>query len=119
LAKQYEVSIKHIAEWNSMTPEDYLIPGQTLVIWQNTNRPEDRFNQNLVKTHFTAPPKHSTTRKISYRVRNGESLSLISKKFRFAMDDVIEWNALDEEQSLQPGQYLKLYVDVTKFSGKI
>ncbi|KPJ94218.1 MAG: hypothetical protein AMJ53_05730 [Gammaproteobacteria bacterium SG8_11] len=116
LAKQYNVSIKHIAEWNSMTPEDYLIPGQTLVIWQNT---KDIFNENLVKTRLTAPPKKSTTRKISYRVRNGESLSLISKKFRVTVDDVMEWNSLNEEQTLRPGQYLKLYVDVTKFSGKI
>ncbi|WP_455210128.1 LysM peptidoglycan-binding domain-containing protein [Kaarinaea lacus] len=119
IAKQYSVSIKHIAEWNSMTPEDFLIPGQTLVIWQNTNQPHDILNQTLVKTRFTAPPKRSTTRKISYRVRNGESLSLISKKFRVNVDDLIEWNALEEEEALRPGQYLKLYVDVTKFSGKI
>ncbi len=119
IAKQYNVSIKHIAEWNSMAPEDYLIPGQTLVIWQNTNQPQDLLNQALIKTRFTAPPKRSTTRKISYRVRNGESLSLISKKFRVTVNDLIEWNSLEEEQNLLPGQYLKLYVDVTKFSGKI
>ncbi|MCG6969195.1 MAG: LysM peptidoglycan-binding domain-containing protein [Gammaproteobacteria bacterium] len=119
LAKQYDVSIKHIAEWNSMTPEDYLIPGQTLVIWQNTISPSDKLDQRLVKTRFTAPPKRSTTRKITYRVRNGESLSLISKKFRVDVDDVIQWNALEEENDLRPGQHLKLYVDVTRFSGKI
>ncbi len=115
LAKQYDVTIKHIAEWNSMTPEDYLIPGQTLVIWQNSSQHEDM----LVKTRFTAPPKRSTTRKITYRVRNGESLSLISKKFHVEADDVKEWNSLDEDLNLRPGQYLKLYVDVTRFSGKI
>jgi membrane-bound lytic murein transglycosylase D len=102
-----------------MTPEDYLIPGQTLVIWQNTISPSDKLDQRLVKTRFTAPPKRSTTRKITYRVRNGESLSLISKKFRVDVDDVIQWNALEEENDLRPGQHLKLYVDVTRFSGKI
>jgi membrane-bound lytic murein transglycosylase D len=119
LAQQYDVSIKHIAEWNSMTPEDFLIPGQTLVIWQNTNQPHDLFSQKLVKTRFIAPPKKSTTRKINYRVRNGESLTLISQKFRVTVDDLKEWNSLQEEHSLRPGQYLKLYVDVTRFSGKI
>jgi membrane-bound lytic murein transglycosylase D len=120
LAQQYDVSIKHIAEWNSMTPEDYLIPGQTLVIWQNSAQSEESINQALIKTRFTAPPKRSTTRKITYKVRNGESLSYISKKFRVAVDDVIQWNSLEEEaNNLRPGQYLKLYVDVTRFSGKI
>jgi membrane-bound lytic murein transglycosylase D len=120
LAQQYDVSIKHIAEWNSMTPEDYLIPGQTLVIWQNSAQSGNSINQAMIKTRFTAPPKRSTTRKITYKVRNGESLAFISKKFRVAVDDVIQWNSLEEEaNNLRPGQYLKLYVDVTRFSGKI
>ena len=119
LAHKYDVSINHIAEWNSMTPEDLLIPGQTLVIWQNTNQASNEFNQSLVRTRFTAPPKRSTMRKINYRVRDGESLSLISRKFQVSLDDLREWNSLADEPTIRPGQYLKLYVDVTRFSGKI
>lgn len=119
LSQKYNVSIKHIAEWNSMASDDFLIPGKTLVIWQNTNNFDVSSKKNIIKTSLTSPPKRATTRKISYRVRKGDSLAHISEKFRVSVDELVEWNSLQDDDAIQPGQYLKLYVDVTRFSGKI
>ena len=45
-----------------------------------------------------------------YRVRQGDSLYRIAGKFNVSINDIINWNALDPGQYLQPGQKLTLYV---------
>jgi len=50
-------------------------------------------------------------------VRSGDSLYLISKKFNVSINDLRRWNNLTEGNHLQPGQNLKLHVDVTHLTG--
>jgi membrane-bound lytic murein transglycosylase D len=57
-------------------------------------------------------PGPSEIRKIRYKVRRGDSLSRIAKKFRVRVTDIVEWNAIGPERYLQPGQALTLFVDV-------
>lgn len=52
-------------------------------------------------------------RAITYRVRNGDSIARIAKKFNVKVSDVAKWNQLDLKKYLRVGQKLKLYVDVT------
>ena len=57
-------------------------------------------------------------RTVVYTVRSGDSLYRISKKFNVSINDLVRWNNLTKEGHLQPGQNLKLYVDVTRQSGQ-
>jgi membrane-bound lytic murein transglycosylase D len=45
-----------------------------------------------------------------YRVRRGDSLYRIAGKFNVSISDIIDWNALDPDKYLQPGQRLTLYL---------
>jgi membrane-bound lytic murein transglycosylase D len=54
----------------------------------------------------------SKIRKIQYKVRKGDSLSRIAKKFRIRVDDITQWNEISPQRYLQPGQALTLFVDV-------
>ncbi|MEM6484134.1 MAG: LysM peptidoglycan-binding domain-containing protein [Pseudomonadota bacterium] len=45
-----------------------------------------------------------------YRVRNGDSLYTIARRFNLDMADLISWNKLDPGRYLQPGQSLTLYL---------
>ena len=54
-----------------------------------------------------------TTRKINYTVRRGDSLGRISQRFRVSVNQLRQWNNIDPDRYLQPGQRLLLYVDVT------
>jgi len=110
--------VKRITEWNSLSPDDLLIPGQQLTIW-HYDVTADKYSTKLLKTRLTKPPTRSTTRKLSYQVRRGESLAHISKKFRVTVDKLKEWNSLRSGDPIQPGQYLTVFVDVTRFSEKI
>ena len=58
----------------------------------------------------------NTTRKLRYTVRNGDSLYVIARKFRVGIDQIAQWNNIDKNKILRPGQTLTMYVDVTRQS---
>jgi membrane-bound lytic murein transglycosylase D len=87
-----------------MAPGDTLRVGQKLVIWTRQTG-----NKNL---HPGAQ-----ARAVYYTVRKGDSLSRISSRFKVSVSDVQRWNGLSRNKYLQPGQKLKLYVDVTRQAG--
>lgn len=98
IARKYKISTRQLAKWNGMAPGDMLHPGKTLVIWQE------------------GKAQSGVTKKLTYTVRNGDSLSRIASKFNVKVSDIGKWNALNTKRYLQPGQKLKLYVDVTRLS---
>lgn len=109
LSRKYKVSTHKIARWNGMAVRDPLRAGQKLVIWTKSS-------PGLISTS-TSQGQANTIQRISYRVRNGDSLYLIASKFRVAVNDLKRWNQFTGKY-LQPGQMLKLYVDVTRQAGE-
>lgn len=95
LSRRYDVPLRSLARWNNMAPGDTLRPGQKLAVW---DRKAER----------------RTLRTIQYQVRRGDSLARISSRFKVSIHDLVNWNGLSRDQYLQPGQTLKLYVDVTR-----
>lgn len=100
LSREYKVNLRKLAKWNGMAPTDPLIPGRELVVWVNQVS--------------TAQAQNAVMRSLTYTVRNGDSLSRIASKFKVKVGDITKWNSLSAKKFLQPGQRLKLYVDVTK-----
>lgn len=105
IARAHQVNIRKLAKWNHMAPKDPIHPQQQLVIWK-TN-PSDQQPTSGLSTQ-------QIVRAIVYQVRSGDSLAKIANKFSILINDIIKWNKLESSQYLQPGQKLKLYVDVTK-----
>ncbi len=105
IAKKYGVTTRQLAAWNGMAPKDTLRVGQNLVIWKKDSR------------SASANASPSTTRKIYYKVRKGDSLSRIASKFKVRTAQVKAWNQGKLAKYLQPGQTLVLHVDVLKQSG--
>ena len=54
----------------------------------------------------------SKIRKIQYKVRKGDTLSRIAKKFRIRVGGINQWNEIHPQRYLQPGQALTLFVDL-------
>lgn len=104
LSREYKVGVRSLASWNGMAPGDTLRVGQKLVIWtkQSGNK-----NQH----------PGAKARAVYYTVRKGDSLARISSRFKVSVRDVQRWNGLSANKYLQPGQRLKLYVDVTRQAG--
>jgi len=102
LGRKYKVNHRSIAKWNGMAPRDPLRLGQKLVIW--TKQASKRNNSS----------SSAIMRNITYKVRSGDSIGLIAQKFSLKIADVIRWNSLQNKKYLQPGQKLKLKIDVTR-----
>jgi membrane-bound lytic murein transglycosylase D len=56
-------------------------------------------------------------RQVTYVVRRGDSLSSIARRFRVTVPNIVEWNDVSTEKYLQPGQRLKMFVNVVEQSG--
>lgn len=98
ISRIYNVSITQLTHWNRMARTETLSLGKELVIWTSDDEPE----------------KADNTRALTYSVRRGDSLSRIASKFNVSVNDILRWNALSKNNYLQPGQMLKLMVDITK-----
>ncbi len=107
IARAHKVSHRKLAKWNGMAPGDTLQLGQELVIWSKSNPIQHNIQiPNIDHTPFN---RQST---ISYRVRKGDSLARIAQRFNVRVADLRRWNRLPSKY-LQPGQKIKLYVDIT------
>ncbi|MBU2892960.1 LysM peptidoglycan-binding domain-containing protein [Colwellia sp. D2M02] len=105
LGRKYKVNSKSIAKWNGFAPRDTLKLGQKLVIWQKkTNNTASLRSNNS---------QNAIMRNITYKVRQGDSFARIADKFNVSIRDIERWNNLNRNKYLQPGQRLKLSVDVT------
>lgn len=112
LAQRHKVNVRALAKWNGMAPRDPLMPGQKLIIWSRNSTE----TSSLGAVPLSLPQQRSITKRIGYKVRRGDSLAKISRKFRVSVAQLRRWNNLPEGRYLQPGQRLTLYVDVMQTS---
>jgi len=108
ISRKYKVKTRSLAKWNGMAPIDTLKIGQKLVIWKQGKAKAQRVS--LIDTQ-PSQKLHA----LRYTVRKGDSLSRIADKFNLRVADIKKWNKVGKY--LQPGQKLKLYVDITRQSG--
>ena len=108
ISRYYGVNTASLARWNGMAPIDTLRIGQKLVIWTKKGAGTQR-----VSLIDTGPRQNLQA--LRYTVRKGDSLSRIADRFNVRVSDIKRWNRIGKY--LQPGQKIKLYVDVTRQSG--
>jgi len=106
IARHYGVNMHSLAKWNGMAVRDTLREGQKIVVWK----------KNEPTTTALADRKPSNTLKsISYTVKNGDSLSRIASRYKVTVNDLHRWNTI-KGKYLQPGQRIKVYIDITEQS---
>jgi membrane-bound lytic murein transglycosylase D len=105
IAKQYNTQINSIIKWNHLTRTKPLSIGKKLVIWQT----KATKNKDLSKITSVGI---DINRKVTYRVKSGDNLSTIARKFKVRVRDLKLWNQLDSAKPLQIGQKLKIIVNV-------
>ena len=98
ISREYDVTINELAKWNKLKKNSLLRLGQKLTVYKTSSN--------------TQTALISTNRTITYKVRRGDSLARIADKFNLSVNDIIKWNNLAGQKYLQPGQKLKLKVDV-------
>ncbi|MDT8283295.1 MAG: LysM peptidoglycan-binding domain-containing protein [Gammaproteobacteria bacterium] len=107
ISRKYKVDMHKLARWNGMAIRDPLKKGQKLVVWSTQAK-----KSTSAQTHNP----NNTVKSIHYTVRNGDSLSTIASRYSVDVKDLHRWNTI-KGKYIQPGQRLKLYIDVTEQSG--
>lgn len=93
ISRQYGVSMRQLAKWNGIGTTTTLYPGKELLVFRSSSE---------------------VVRKLSYRVRRGESFAKIADKFNLTVASIMSWNQeTASARYLQPGDNLTLFVDVT------
>ena len=121
ISRAYDVDVRSLASWNSMAPGDVLSVGRPLVVW--TDPPAQiaagaTVQASLARSDSAAGfAATNRIREITYVVRRGDSLSSIARRFKVSVGKLVEWNRGAGDKYLQPGQRLKMIIDVTEQSG--
>lgn len=110
IAKKHGVSVSKLARWNGLSPKKPLSIGQALAIFRPEASPS-----GIIEPRGVSTQHDKRIRSVTYRVRNGDSLSKIAAKFNTSIEQITKWNtALIGEKYLQPGDKLTLRLDVKK-----
>lgn len=89
IAQTYHVSTKDLVRWNNLDLKKALKIGRTL------------------KTHSMGKKPQQAS--FSYKVKKGDSITLLSQQFNVAVADILRWNKLDEARLIQAGQTLEFF----------
>ncbi len=87
IARRFGVTVADLKRWNRLK-SNTLRPGQRLVV--------------------TPPDSAPASSVITYRVRSGDSLWKIARRYRVTVADLKRWNHL-KSNTLRPGQVLKIH----------
>ena len=91
IAHKYQVSEKNLKEWNNLT-SDEIKPGQKLIINKSETNHKVTSGKNDRNTRATA--QETKTSKIYKRVKQGESLYSLARKYHVSEEKLKEWNNL-------------------------
>lgn len=91
IAKKHNTSVSKLLQWNSLTSNTKLKPGQQLLVSD--------------KSHLQADGN-----KIIYQIKNGDTLHKIASQFSVSTKDILSWNKVKNESYIHPGQELTIHL---------
>lgn len=91
IAKKHGTSVNNLLKWNDLSANAKLKPGQKLLVVNKT-------------------PAQKDDNKITYQIKNGDTLNKIASKFDVSKKDILSWNKVKNESYIHPGQELTIYL---------
>lgn len=108
IAARVGVSTEHLREANRIPKRHKPAAGSTILIPRDETMTED-IAPELLNAGLSLVPERGALRTITYRVRRGDTLSAIARRYRLSVDDIVETNNL-RSRNLFAGQRLNLAV---------
>jgi len=112
VAKRAGISEQQLREANRVPPRYRLAAGSTILIPRDESMDDDIPAASL-DGRFALVPEGSNLRKVTYRVRRGDTLHGVARKWKVDEKDIIVWNHLTAP-TLFAGQRLELTVAAPK-----
>lgn len=108
IAKRYGVSRSALISANNINPHHKLKSGATLVI----PRGAQASTYTASYDDDSRGEKVSKKKLIRHKVRKGETLSLVARKYDVSVSEIKKWNGLGRSGVIRTGQSLKIYKTV-------
>lgn len=108
VAQRVGVSEAALREANQIPPRYQVRAGSTILIPRDESM-EDDIDPDHIQAAFAYVPERSNVRRITYRVRRGDTLTSIARRWKVKTRDIVAWNSLRSEK-LFAGQRLNLTV---------
>jgi membrane-bound lytic murein transglycosylase D len=103
IARRHGLSVAQLARLNDLNTQDRVVQGQRLVL-------------KVVSRHYRGEGAVSGKR-VTYTVRNGDTVYSISRQFQVSVPKLKSWNGINEHHQIRAGQRLVMYVDPGKQQG--
>ncbi len=108
LAARVGLTEAQLREANHVPPRYRAAPGSTLLIPRDEGSSDD-IAPGFITASFSLVPENGNLRQTSYRVRRGDTLAGVARRWHVSADDIVAWNQL-HTNTLFTGQRLTLTV---------
>lgn len=108
LAERVGLSEAQLREANHIPPRYRAAAGSTILIPRDESTSDD-IAPGFMTASFSLVPESGNLRQVSYRVRRGDTLASVARRWHVSADDIVAWNQL-HSMSLFAGQRLTLSV---------
>ncbi len=112
VARRAGISEEKLREANRIPPRYLISAGSTILIPRDETMETD-IPADSLDARFALVPEHSNLRKVTYRVRRGDTLHSVARRYRVNEKDIIVWNQLTAP-TLFAGQRLEMTVPAAK-----
>ncbi len=127
ISQQYGTTVTALKRLNGITNAHRIATGRYLIVpmhgggdaelagtstpqYTNTRRNLDKAALEQYAQRFAPPANH---KRVTYRVKDGDTLGEIAERFRTSAGRLREWNNLQSRSHIHPGQNLVVYVPET------
>jgi len=118
IAKKYRVWVKDLKNLNNLK-SDKLYVGQVLCIKKGKKKSKTTKKKKDNSTFYIKKIRVIDKRIIRYKVRKGDNLSKIAKKYNTTVKRIIQLNNLKKPYIIRPGQKLKIEKKVITYREEI
>lgn len=109
ISRRYGMSVGALARMNNISTKAVLRPGQRLQVAGSA--PSQATGAASVADAGTGGNRKSAADgKVSYKVRRGDTLSAIARRFEVTVRDLQAWNNMGRSTALRAGQFLTIHV---------
>jgi membrane-bound lytic murein transglycosylase D len=119
IAKRYRISVNDLLSVNSLKSTRALKIGSVLIIPMVNGKITSRMLTDLepvkptkINDEIKKQLRYSKGEEVNYKIRSGDSLSLIAKRFRTDIGSICEWNGISHESILHPGSKLTIFYSI-------
>ncbi len=104
IARRYRTDVGSLCAWNQLSPTSIIYAGERLTVYYRGKADQIA---NSVPVKIAAG--RADSRRVKYRIRRGDTLSGIAKKFRTNLQSLCQWNGISHRDPIFPGETLIVY----------